>query len=98
MPWSNAAAATSEETPSGHRDEPVARRGDLLGVAAGHVRPGHPLAGVVDPAGALDADDRRRRGAVAAALALVHVAVVDADRLDVDEHLALARGRAPAAP
>ncbi len=96
MPWSSAAAATSEEMPSGTRHEPVARARDLLGVAAGNADPRDPLAGVVDPAGALDADDRRRRGAVAAALALVHVAVVDADRLDVDQHLAVTRlGRRP---
>ena len=31
--------------------------------------------------------------AVAVALALIDVAVVDADRLDVDEHLAVGRGR-----
>ena len=98
MPWRIAAAASSAETSSGTGHELVARRDDLLGVAAVDVRPGDALARAGDHAGALHADDRRRRRAVTAAVALVHVAVVDADRVDVDEHLAVARRRSWAGP
>jgi hypothetical protein len=52
-----------------------------------------PLARARDRPGALRAEDRRRRGAVPVALALVDVAEVHADGLDVDEQLPLARRR-----
>jgi len=74
------------------RNEVVAIRGHALGVAVGNVHPGHAFIGPDDLARAFDADDRRRLLAVVAALALIHVSEVDADRLDVDHDLAGARG------
>lgn len=75
---------------NGHELVPIG--GDTLRVAAGDVHPSDPLARRRDGAGSLDADDRRWLGAIAAAFALVDVPEVDANRLHVDDRLALRRG------
>src|SRR5207245_1908416 len=77
----------------GNGHELVARGRELLGVAAGDVDPGDALPVRGDRPRTLDADDCRRRRAVAPSDSLVDVTEVDADGLDVDEHLAVARDR-----
>ena len=77
----------------GDGDEPGGIGRDSFRIAVWHVDPRHPLAGLRDGAGTLDAHDCRRLLAVVQSLALIDVSKVDAHRLDVNENLAVARRR-----
>ena len=83
----------------GHRDCTTRIDGNLLRIAPGGRDPRHPIS-VTEPLDAishrrddpraLDSGDHRRLAPVGArALSLVHVSVVDADRFDVHQQLAI---------
>ena len=76
----------------GHGHELSGSGCDAPGIAAGDVRPGDARSRVCDPAGAFDPDDRGRLGAIVS-VALVDVAKVDPDGLDIDQHFPVVRRR-----
>ena len=101
MPCRIEAAACSALTPSGTATASFERHRDPLGIRARRRRPGDAIAlGELARRAhhgprALRADDQRQRRPPvhrAAALALVDVAEVDADRLDADDEVALGLG------